>query len=178
MWPLTEMKTDKTTKAFSVRQAVAHKESRRDQRAGSEAGFTLFETTIAMVVMMIAALGAASVFSFSINYNTGGSDRLVSLALAQEQLERIRSAQFNSTVTDEILNGGTYSQAGVTRMGKQYVVTKTIDDDPATANTDVIPTTTLKRITISVAPENVSQGWSLNAGATITLITQRARSDR
>ena len=171
------MKTAKTTTAFSVRQTVAT-ESRRDQRTHSEAGFTLFETTIALVVMMIAALGAASVFSYSINYNSGGSDRLVALALAQEQLERIRSAQFNSTMTDTILIGGVSSQPGVIRMGKRYVVTTTIDDNPATADPDVIANTTLKRITVAVAPESVSQGWTLNTGARITLITQRARSDR
>ena len=142
-------------------------------------GFTLLETMIALVVMMIAALGAASVFSYSINYNSGGSDRLVALALAQEQLERIRSGQFNSTTTDTILNGGTLVQGGLVRNGKRYVLTTTIDDDPTTPNTpDIIATTSLKHITVTVAPENVSQGWSLNAGARITLITQRARSDR
>jgi type II secretory pathway pseudopilin PulG len=171
------MKTDRTTNAFLVRQTVPQKEP-RDRQERSEAGFTLFETTIALVVMMIAALGAASVFSYSINYNSGGSDRLVALAIAQEQLELMRSAQFNSTITDTILTGGTSSQSGVVRMGKRYVVTTTIDDNPATADPDVIATTTLKHITVAVAPENVSQGWSLNAGATVSLITQRARSDR
>ena len=144
----------------------------------SEAGFTLFETTIALVVMMIAALGAASVFSYSINYNSGGSDRLVALAIAQEQLERIRSGQFNSTTTDTILNGGTLVQGGLVRNGKRYVLTTTIDDDPTTPGMEINPATSLKHITVAVAPENVSQGWSLNAGARITLITQRARSDR
>lgn len=172
------MKRDPTRKAVYPSPTGGAKAIRRDQRRQSEGGFTLFETTIALVVMMIAALGAASVFSYSIHYNSGGSDRLVSLAIAQEQLERIRSAQFNSTITDAILTGGTASQPGVVRMGKRFVVTTTIDDDPSTANVDVIATTTLKRITVAVAPENVSPGWSLNAGARITLITQRARSDR
>lgn len=172
------MKTGTSTKASSVGQTVAKKQPRRGQTRRADAGFTLLETTIALVVMMVAALGAASVFSYSINYNSGGSDRLVALAIAQEQLERIRSAQFNATVTDAILTGGTSLQAGVVRMGKRYDVTTTIDDDPTTAIPDVIATTTLKRITVAVAPESVTRGWSLNAGATITLITQRARSDR
>jgi type II secretory pathway pseudopilin PulG len=142
------------------------------------AGFTLLETMIALVLMMIAALGAASVFSYSINYNSGGSDRLVALALAQEQLERIRSGQFNSTTTDTILAGGVDVRGGLIRNGKRYVLTTTIDDDPTTPAPDIIVATSLKRITVTVAPENVSQGWSLNSGARITLITQRARSDR
>ena len=161
-----------------AKSAICNAQSAVRQKRRAEAGFTLFETTIAMVVMMIAALGAASVFSYSVNYNSGGSDRLVALALAQEQLERIRSGQFNSTTTDTILNGGTLVQSGLIRNGKRYVLTTTIDDNPLTAATDVVPTTSLKRVTVSVAPENVSQGWSLNAGARITLITQRARSDR
>jgi len=148
------------------------------RRHGAEDGFTLFETTIALVLMMIAALGAASLFTFSINYNSGASDRLVALAVAQEQLERIRSAKFNATTTDAILTGGSSTQPGLIRNGKRYSVTTTIDDDPTTANVEVNSTTTLKRITVAVAPDNVSQGSSLNAGARITLITQRARTDR
>lgn len=163
--------------ALIVRRGSLNKAPCSTCRRGA-AGFTLLETMIALVVMMIAALGAASVFSYSINYNSGGSDRLVALAIAQEQLERIRSGQFNSTTTDTILNGGTLVQGGLVRNGKRYVLTTTIDDDPTTLGPDIIATTSLKRITVAVAPENVSQGWSLNAGARITLVTQRARSDR
>lgn len=166
------------TKALSHFIAGGGKRSRRPICRRGEAGFTLLETMIALVVMMIAALGAASVFSYSINYNSGGSDRLVALAIAQEQLEKIRSGQFNSTTTDTILEGGVSVRGGIIRNGKRYVLTTTIDDDPTTLLPEIIVTTSLKRITVAVAPENVSQGWSLNAGARITLITQRARSDR
>lgn len=152
--------------------------SYRCRRGGAEAGFTLFETCIALVLMMIAALGAASLFSFSINYNSGASDRLVALAVAQERLERIRVAQFNSTTTATILTGGTSTQYDLIRNGKSYTVTTTIDDDPATLDVQVSSTATLKSITVAVAPDAVTQGWSLNAGARVTLITQRARSDR
>jgi Tfp pilus assembly protein PilV len=146
--------------------------------SGVESGFTLLETSIALVFMMIAALGAASVFSYSINYNSGGSDRLVALALAQEQLERIRSAQFNSTTTDTVLVGGTTVQGGLSRNGKRFALTTVVDDDPSTPAVDIVATTSIKRISITAAPENASQGWALNGGARITLITQRARSDR
>lgn len=166
------------TKAHCHVIAGGGKRSLRPMCARGEAGFTLLETMIALVLMMIATLGAASVFSYSINYNSGGSDRLVALALAQEQLERIRSGQFNSTTTDTILNGGVDVRGGLIRNGKRYVLTTTIDDDPTTPAPDIIITTSLKRITVTVAPENVSQGWSLNSGARITLITQRSRSDR
>ncbi|MDQ3473279.1 MAG: prepilin-type N-terminal cleavage/methylation domain-containing protein [Acidobacteriota bacterium] len=165
------------TEASTVTIGVGKRSPRTTCVPGDE-GFTLLETMIALVVMMIAALGAASVFSYSINYNSGGSDRLVALAIAQEQLERIRSGHFNSTTTDTILEGGVSVRGGIIRNGKRYVLTTTIDDDPTTLLPDIIAGTSLKRITVAVAPENVSQGWSLNAGARITLITQRARSDR
>jgi type II secretory pathway pseudopilin PulG len=166
------------TKAHLHVTAGGGKRLARPMCRRGEPGFTLLETMIALVLMMIATLGAASVFSYSVNYNSGGSDRLVALALAQEQLERIRSGQFNSTTTDTILNGGVDVRGGLIRNGKRYVLTTTIDDDPTTPAPDIVVGTNLKRITVTVAPENVSQGWSLNSGARITLITQRARSDR
>lgn len=153
------------------------KESRRYHGKSAEDGFTLVETSIALVVMMIAALGAASLFSFSINYNTGASDRLVGLALAQQQLESIRVAQFNSTTTDTILAGGTSQQSGLIRNGKRYKVTTTIDDNPATLAIDVNAATTLKRITVTVVPQGVTKGPVLSS-APIILVTQRARTDR
>ena len=170
---IVKVKTEQTF--LNVRKAANQTRCRRQP---AESGFTLIETSIALLIMMIAALGAVSLFSFSINYNSGGSDRLVALALAQEQLERFRSAQFNSTTTDAILTGGTTTQAGLIRNGKRYALTITVDDNPATANVEVDATSTLKRITVAVAPETLNPGWSLNTGARITLITQRARSDR
>ena len=163
---------------LSSRSAEPAKETRRCDANSAEAGFTLVETSIALVVMMIAALGAASLFSFSINYNAGASDRLVGLALAQQQVESIRGAQFNSTTTDTILAGGTSYQSGLIRNGKSYKVTTTIDDNPATAAIEIDAATTLKRITVTVVPEGVTQGLVLSSGSPIILVTQRARTDR
>lgn len=168
------MATTKSEEAIQAELVELAEESHSCECAATEDGFTLLETTIALVVMMIAALGAASLFSFSINYNSGASDRAVCLALGQEKLEKIRSAQFNSTTTDEMLTGGTWTQSGLIRNGKRYTLTTTIDDDPAMDDVQVNSSTTLKGITVAVVPE----GASSTAGATITLITQRARTDR
>jgi prepilin-type N-terminal cleavage/methylation domain-containing protein len=108
MKPITTLNSNALT---SIKPRVT-KKSPLPERSRQEAGFTLLETTIALVVMLIAALGAASVFSYAINYNSGGSDRLVALAIAQEQLERIRSGQFNSTTTDTFIFGGPLVNAG------------------------------------------------------------------
>lgn len=146
-------------------------------RKTKETGFTLLETTIALLLMMIVAMGSAFMFSFSIYNNSGGSDRAVALALGQQALEILRNAKFNTSTTDPVLDAGTYVQAGVLRDGRQFTLTTTIDDDPSTAAVDVSPSTTLKSITILVAPQSIGGGWASGAFGTVTLITQRARTD-
>ena len=141
-------------------------------------GFTLLEACIALLLMMVVALGSASLFSFSIYNNSGGSERATSMAMAQEALERLRSAEFSSTATDASLVGGTTVQNGVVRDGRTYRITRTIDDDPTTTAPDVNAATNLKSITVAVMPERIGGGWAFGAGGTVTLITQRARTDR
>jgi Tfp pilus assembly protein PilV len=141
-------------------------------------GFSLLEAVIALLLMLIVALGSASLFSFSIYNNSGGSDRATSIAIAQQALELLRSAQFNATTTDPSLNGGTTIQAGVVRSGRTFTLTRTIDDIPSTAAVDISPTTNLKGITVTVVPQSIGRGWARGAGGTITLITQRSRTDR
>jgi Tfp pilus assembly protein PilV len=142
-----------------------------------EFGFTLIEAIIALLLMLIVALGSASLFSFSIYNNSGGSDRATSLAIAQQALEGLRSAQFNTTTTDASLVGGTTVQT-VAVEGRTFSLTRKIDDLPATATPDVDPTTNLKGITVSVVPQSITRGWASGAGGTVTLFTQRARTDR
>jgi type II secretory pathway pseudopilin PulG len=146
-------------------------------RAG-ERGFSLLEAVISLLLMTIIALGSASLFSYSIYNNSGGSDRVTSLAIAQEALEMARSAQFNSAGTAEILNGGTTPQNGIIRGKRRFNLTKEIDDDPNTPGLQINSATNLKSITVTVVPQNTGRGWALGAGGTITLITQRSRTDR
>ncbi len=147
-------------------------------RASGERGFTLLEAVIGLVLMMIVALGSASLFSFSVYNNSGGSERATSLAIAQQAMERLRSATFNSTTTAAALAGGSNTQTGVIRDFRTYTVTVTVDDDPSTLGIEIIPTTNFKRITIAVTPETVGRGWAFGAGGTVSLITERSRTDR
>jgi Tfp pilus assembly protein PilV len=144
----------------------------------TQRGFSLLEAVIALLLMMIVALGSASLFSFSVYNNSGGSDRAVSLAIAQQQIERLRSAQFNLTATDPSLNGGSTVQAGIVRDQRKFDMTVAIDDNPSTAAVDVNPATSLKGITVTVVPHDILRGWAYGAGGTVKLITQRSRSDR
>lgn len=63
--------------------------------ASGASGFTLIETTIAMVVMMVVGLGASSLFLYAIRSNSGGESRSQALAIAQQRLEALRTVGFN-----------------------------------------------------------------------------------
>ncbi|HKP47299.1 MAG TPA: hypothetical protein VJT50_11920 [Pyrinomonadaceae bacterium] len=141
---------------------------RRVHRPDNDGGFTLLETTIALLLMLIVGLGSASMFAFSVYNNSGGSDRAVSLALAQQALEGLRGATFNATTTDARLAAGTVVQNGVIRDGRSFTITKVVADT----------STTLKTITITVQSQSIGTGWASGAGGTITLISQRSRADQ
>ena len=149
-----------------------------DELMAGECGFTVLEAVIALVLLTIVGLGSAALFSYSVYNNTGGSNRATSIAIAQEALEVLRSAQFNSTTTDPGLAGGSTSQTGIVRGGRKFDLTKTIDDDPSTPGVQIYPATNFKSITVTVMPQSMGRGWAMGAGGTITLITQRSRTDR
>src|SRR5258705_894321 len=146
--------------------------------AAKQTGFTLLEAVIALFIMLIVAVASASLFSFSIYNNSGGSDRANSLAIGQQALERLRSAKFNLTTTDASLNAGSTVQTNVAGDGRSFRVTVAIDDDPSTQAIDVNPATSLQGVTVKVVPQSIGRGWAFGRGGTITLITQRSRSDR
>ena len=122
------------------------------RQCASEEGFTLIETSIAMVLMMISALGVASLFTYSITNNTGANDRAVAISLAQQQLEQLRSVPF----TDTILNvtAATVLSPDTVNNGRSYRVTRTVTG----SNNNVSGNPTLKTITIRVEPRGA--GWT------------------
>ena len=89
----------------------------KNKTANGQAGFTLVETSIAFVVMMVAALACSSLFVFSINNNVGGSERAMSMGIAQQQLEQLRSVDYE----DSSLNDGT-TDFTVNTGGRTYNV--------------------------------------------------------
>ena len=123
----------------------------KNKTANGQAGFTLIETSIAMVVMMVGALACASLFVFSINNNVGGSERALSMAVAQQQLEQIRSV----TYEDSTLNAGT-TNLTVNTGGRTYNVQRVVADDLNSDNT----AKKLKRVTITVTPQAAGPNWT------------------
>jgi Tfp pilus assembly protein PilV len=148
--------------------ARAHLKSKDKER-----GFTLIEITIALVIMMVVMLGAASLFAFATLNNSNGADRAQTLAVAQETMETLRRLRFSTAGTDPELSRATYTQtvyrgqAGAS--GRQYTINVTIVDT----------TPTVKTITVNVTPVAAQNAWTSNTSwATVSLVTQRAMSDQ
>jgi len=123
----------------------------KNKTAKGQDGFTLIETSIAMIVMMVAGLACSSLFVFSINNNVGGSERALSMAVAQQQLEQIRSVDYE----DSTLNAGT-TNLSVNTGGRTYTVQRVVADQ---TNSDNTPNQ-LKRITITVTPQAAGPNWT------------------
>jgi Tfp pilus assembly protein PilV len=134
------------------------------QSRRKEAGFTLIETSIALVVMMIVGLGAASLFVYAMGTNSSARDRELSMAVAQQQMEFLRNAAFADLETRVASSGGSNKQ--VTSAGRLYDVTTTV-----AANGDEKTIT----VTVKVAGADIS-GLSATQQSfgTVTLVTQRA----
>jgi prepilin-type N-terminal cleavage/methylation domain-containing protein len=134
-----------------------------------EAGFSLIEVAVALVIILIAVLGVFMTITYAITYNLGNDNRSKSLAVLQEQVERIRSAKFTPTVTDVVLQGGTTTRT-VTSNGRAFIVTTTVDNDPFTNGIqDETVFTNIKEITVTASLAAKTSGWQTAIPATVVL---------
>lgn len=132
---------------------VLHKRKTKQSDAEHESGFTLIETVIALVIMMVAALSIISLFVYAIKYNSGANKRAVATAVAQQRAERLRSTAFTDIVT--------VAAESVASGGFTFNVATNV------ANT----TATLKTIRIVVTPQAGDAAWTATP---ISLTTQRS----
>src|SRR6266446_10736609 len=119
-----------------------------------ERGFTLIETSIALVIMMVAGLGVVSLFTYAIGYNSGGNDRAVAISIAQQQIEQLRSVKFTDSILNTTTATGTVLTPNTVSNGRSYQVTRTVIG----SNNDLSGNPTLKTITVRVNPR--SPGWA------------------
>ena len=129
----------------------------------NERGFTLIETCISMVVMMIAGLAVSSLFVFSLQNNVGGNERALAMAVAQQQLEELRSVTF-----DDASMAATTRTTTVNNGNHAYTVVRNITNEtnPNGSNKN------LRKITITVTPQEGSRGnWTRSA---VTLVSLRS----
>jgi Tfp pilus assembly protein PilV len=105
----------------------------------AQSGFTLLETTIALVLMMIVSVGLAPLFVYATRYNSAAAIRTGALAIAQIKLEQLRATPFDSCASStETLSVGDPATGLQT-----YTVQMTV----------VNTTSTLKEITLVVTPD-------------------------
>lgn len=122
-----------------------------------ERGFTLVETAIAMVVMMVAGLAATSLFVYATKFNAGANDRAVAQAIAQKQMESLRKTAYDALAD---------STSTVTSAGRNFTV------DVAICNDGTAPcggSTGLKRISVTVTPANAGSAWARRPVVLMTL---------
>jgi Tfp pilus assembly protein PilV len=125
-----------------------------------QAGFTLIETSISMLVMMVGALAVSSLFVFSTQNNVGGSERALAMAVAQQQLEQVRSVSFEDTTLNIETTTSTLRNGG-----RNYTVQRVVAN---VTNADNSPKQ-LKRITITVTPESAGPTWLRTPVVLVTL---------
>jgi len=150
---------------MGVKAVMNHKTKKHSQ----DAGFTLLETCIAMVLLAIVGLGIASCFLYAAQNNSSARDRELAMAVAQDQMEQYRNLPFNNAGMAATANGGT--TAVITRAGRRYQVLTTIDDSNVQNNT-----ARTKTIQIRVVPLSDNSLWARNVASlfgSVTIITER-----
>jgi prepilin-type N-terminal cleavage/methylation domain-containing protein len=122
--------------------------SKKPRAGNRQQGFTLLEVTIALVIMMIVTLGAAALFAYAINYNSGAYDRTLAHAVAQQQMEYMGRVPFDSLVTP------TQPEPYITSSGRKYAVATTVCADVSCGGS-----ATLKKITLQITPQGAGANW-------------------
>ncbi len=138
---------------------------------GHAAGFTLMETAIALLVMMVVGLGASSLFTYAVRYNAGAAERSMALAVAQQQLEALRAVPLTDPLLAATSDADICTQAAPCQSGNEsFTSTKTITD---TMNVTVagVSRSTMKTITLSVTPLHSGIPWTSGA---VSITAQRA----
>jgi len=138
------------------------KQRKPDSKVENSQGYSLLETSIALLIMMVVTLGTASLYVYATTYNAGSADRAASLAIGQQKMERLRRAGFN----DSLMEAGITSE-DVTYVNHHYTLTTTI-----CATSDCGGSTERKVITVQVTPQG-SKPWM---NGPVTLVSERASS--
>jgi Tfp pilus assembly protein PilV len=137
----------------------------KTKTANGEGGFSLIETCIAMVVMMVAGLACSSLFVFSIQNNVGGSERALSMAVAQQQLEQLRSVEYKDSTLNDLT-----TEFNVTTGGRTYDVQRQVVTEKNDNNTSK----ELKKITVTVTPQAAGPNWTRSP---VVLVSYRSTAE-
>ena len=135
----------------------------QEQKYSSEAGFTLLETSISMVLMAIIGLGIAGLFSYAASNTSNASDREMATAVAQQTMEQFKSVAFTDSSLAATSSSGTSTT--VTRLGRGYTVLTIITNSSSG---------TSKTITVRVTPQASTNPNVTTIFGSVTLVTTRS----
>lgn len=151
-----------------VREHAAATSNGKESTAGDERGFTLLETTIAMVLLVIVGLGIASLFLFAAKNNVSAGDRQLAMAVAQQRMEQLTNRTFLSA--DLAATSAFGTSTTITRAGRRYVVNTIITNSTLIAGQPVT-----KTITVRVTPWSDGSSWSRNVATVFGSVTMVSR---
>jgi len=149
--------------------------STKQRHPKNEKGFTVFETAIALVVMTVVGLAAAGGFVYAIRYNAGAADRNGSMSIAQTAMEKLRAVPFYDSSLNAATTASTINMTDTSNnVIRSYSVITTITDKVVVSGK-----TTIKSITVEVAPLNANGTGTLNMNnldyyGSVKLYTERS----
>lgn len=152
-----------------VQRLSIHQSSAAVGRAG-ERGFSIIEVCIALLILLIASIGVATAFVYSIHNNSSAGDRAMALAVAQQRLEQLRNRDFNDGALAETANPVVET---INSAGRPFRISTTITDVDTDTNplADALdPTSKLIRIDVTPQGNSATESW---ANATVTLMVTR-----
>lgn len=116
-------------------------------------GFTLLETTIAMLVLMIVSTGVAGALLYAMKSNLGAGNRSHANAVAQRQIEYLQNVAFADLEAAVTAAGGAAKVVQV--EGHSFDVTTAFQYAPTAA------APTLKTVVITVTPRGADpNSWA------------------
>jgi Tfp pilus assembly protein PilV len=136
-------------------------------RHSDDSGFSILETAIALLLMAVVGLGAASLFFFAVRNTVTAGDRELAMAVAQQKIEQLRNVDFN----DPSLAATAGTSTTLTRASRRYTVLTTITDSNV-----VNGQATTKTVTVRVTPNSETSAWARNVSSvfgSVTLVSQR-----
>lgn len=74
---------------------------KRNSKGPRQAGFTMIEMVIALVILFIAILGVFAAITYATKFNRGNSQRSQALAVMQREIELLRSAKFTPAIVSD-----------------------------------------------------------------------------
>ncbi len=152
-----------------VQRLSLHQRCDAHARRG-ERGFSIIEVCIALLILLIASMGVATAFVFSIHNNNSAGDRAMALAVAQQRLEQLRNRDFNNAALTATVNPVVET---MTSAGRPFRISTTITDvdtDTNPAANALAPTAKLIRVDVTPQGNSTSDSW---ANGTVTVMIFR-----